>query len=229
MKYDFGKTVVLALGGSVMFPEQIDVGYIRRFRKFILPWTKRKKFVVVAGGGKLSRIFQRAAGEIAPVSDYDKDWIGIHATRLNAQLLRTIFVREADHVVWDAREKVRRPTHPITIASGWRPGWSTDYIAVAIARELGAKEAVIAGKPSFVYDKDHALHADARPLPELSWGEYQKLIPAKWVPGAHAPVDPVAARLAKKSGLKAIVIGGKDLANFGRLLAGESFRGSVIK
>jgi uridylate kinase len=42
-------------------------------------------------------------------------------------------------------------------------------------------------------------------------------------------VDPVAARLAKKSGIKAIVIGGKDLANFGNLLSSRNFRGSIIE
>ena len=39
------------------------------------------------------------------VTDEDKDWIGIHATRLNAHLLRTIFRDVADPVVIDIRGK----------------------------------------------------------------------------------------------------------------------------
>ena len=90
------------------------------------------------------------------MTDEDKDWIGIHATRLNAHLLRTIFRDVADPVVIDIRGKIKKLRAPMTIASGWRPGWSTDYVAMRIAADFGVHEAVIAGKPAHVYNKDHA-------------------------------------------------------------------------
>jgi uridylate kinase len=54
------------------------------------------------------------------------------------------------------------------------------------------------------------------------------MFPKKWIPGLHAPVDPIAARFAERSGLRAIVIDGKDLKNFENLLRSRNFRGSII-
>lgn len=229
MRYKFGKTVIVALGGSVMFPDEIDWRFLKEFKSFIRSWLKNKKFVIVAGGGRLSRTYQEVASRVESLTNEDKDWLGIHATRLNAHLLRTIFREMADPVVIDGRWRVKSLKYPITIASGWRPGWSTDYISVALAKDFGAPEAVIAGRPAFVYDKDHAKYKNARPFSEISWKEYRKLIPAKWVPGAHAPVDPVAAQLAQSEKLKAIVIKGNNLKNFNNLLRGKEFRGTIIQ
>jgi len=230
MTYTHGKTVVVALGGSVVYPDQIDTAFIKSFKKFALSAIAKhkRKLVIVIGGGRLARLFQDAASRITRVVDEDRDWIGIHATRLNAHLLRTIFKEVADPVVIDARGKVKPLAYPITIAAGWRPGWSTDYVAAQIAVDLGAKEIVIAGKPSHVYDKDPHKHDGAVPIHMLSWKAYRALVPKKWTPGLSAPVDPVAAALAEKKNIRAIIIDGKNLKNFGALLNGKEFRGSVI-
>ena len=229
MKYKFSKTVVVALGGSIVHPEGIDVQFLKDFKKFLAPFLQRgAKFVLVIGGGKLSRNFQEAAEKVNKVTDDDKDWIGIHATRLNAHLLRTIFREVADPVVIDIRGRIKKLRAPITIAAGWRPGWSTDYVAMQLAADFGANEAVIAGKPAHVYSKDNTKHADAVPLHELSWREYRKLIPAKWKPGLHAPVDPVGAALGAREGVKAIIIDGRNMANFAALLNGKEFKGTII-
>ncbi|MDP2598894.1 MAG: UMP kinase, partial [Candidatus Liptonbacteria bacterium] len=222
MTNKFTKTVVVALGGSIVYPDGIDTGFLKNFKKFLSPFLRRGiRFVLVVGGGKLSRRFQEAAHKIAKVNDEDKDWIGIHATRLNAHLLRTIFRGVADPVIIDARGKLAKLKHPVTIAAGWRPGWSTDYVAMRIAADFGVPEVVIAGKPAHVYDRDNAKHADAKPMYKLAWREYRKLIPAKWKPGLHAPVDPVGAALGAEENIKAIIIDGRDLGNFRDLLNGK--------
>lgn len=230
MNHRFKNTVVIALGGSLMCPNGVDYRFLKNFKHFINPFLKKGiKFILVVGGGKIAREYQEAASHVVRVTDDDKDWIGIHATRLNAHLVRTVFRDVADPVIIDARHKVRKLVYPITVASGWRPGWSTDYIAIALAVDFKIPEAVIAGKPEYVYDKDNAKYADAKPMPEMNWSRYKKLIPAKWTPGTHAPVDPVAARLAAQKGVAAIVIGGRDLKNFSALLQGKDFRGTIIR
>ena len=229
MRYKFSKTVVVALGGSIVYPEGIDIKFLKDFKKFLAPFLKRGvKFVLVTGGGKLSRNFQEAAEQVSRVTDEHKDWIGIHATRLNAHLLRTIFRDVADPVVIDIRGKIKKIRRPVTIASGWRPGWSTDYVAMRIAADFGVGEAIIAGKPAHVYSKDNTRHADAVPFHELSWREYRKLIPATWKPGLHAPVDPIGAALGAREGVRAIIIDGRNLRNFAALLNGEEFKGTII-
>lgn len=245
MRYNFKNLIVVSLGGSIMYPDQIDAAYLKKFKKFVEKYLRRgKKFVIVAGGGKISRRYQEAAAKITKVSNEDKDWLGIHATRVNAHLLRTIFREVADPVVLDSRHKMKRLIYPVTIASGWRPGWSTDFIAVALALDFGAGEAVIAGKPSHVFPirSRGALRAIAasngtsdkdldktKPFTDLTWRKYRKLIPQKWIPGFHSPVDPVAARLAEKKGIAAIVLNGKNLKNFGNLLEGKEFQGTIIQ
>jgi uridylate kinase len=229
MRHTFGNTIVLALGGSIVHPDRIDVDFLKAFKPFAMDVVKSgRKLVIVIGGGKLARVFQDAAHGITQIDDEDKDWLGIHSTRLNAHLLRTIFKDIADPVVVDERYKIEVPHYPITIASGWRPGWSTDYIAVQLAIDYDADAAIIAGKPAFVYDKDPQTNADAKPIKEISWADYRKLIPEKWTPGMGAPVDPVASALGEKSKMKAIIINGKDLENFKELIDGNDFTGTII-
>ncbi len=229
MHHKFSKTIIIALGGSIIYPDQIDIDFIKKFRVFVLRFIKKGyKFVIVVGGGRPARLFQEAAHAVVPVTDEDKDWLGIHATRLNAHLLRTIFREVADPVVIDNRYKIKKLKYPVTVASGWTPGWSTDYISIALAEDFKVPEAIIAGKPAYVYDKDPHKYDDAKPISELTWREYRKLIPAKWKPGLHSPVDPVGASLAEKKGITAIIVNGKDLKNFEKMLSGKEFKGSII-
>lgn len=223
--------IIVALGGSIIAPDGINVLFLKRLRKFILSHIKAgEKFIIVAGGGVIARHYQDAASKIVKINEGDKDWLGVHSTRLNAHLLRTIFVKESYPVVLDDPHKPlsQRGSKNLIIASGWRPGWSTDYIAVLLTKRFRSKQVIIAGRPDFVYTKDHIRHKNAKPLKELTWSNYQKLISKKWAPGMKAPVDPVATRLAKSSGIQAIVIKGTDLKNFGNVLAGKSFRGTII-
>ena len=229
MRHKFSKTIVIALGGSIMYPEEIDISFLKKFKKFILNRLRDgSRFIIVVGGGRIARIYQDAAHKVYKISDEDKDWLGIHSTRANAHLLRTIFKDVAAPVIIDSRAKMKSLEYPVTIASGWRPGWSTDYISIAIAEHFKVKEVIIAGKPAHVYDRDPHKYAGAKELHELTWKEYRKLIPSKWKPGLHSPVDPVGARLAEKKGIKAFIINGKDLKNFEKMLSGKEFKGSII-
>ena len=71
MKYTFRNTVVIALGGSIVHPDGIDAVYLKKFKAFLAPLFKkgtggkRMKFVMVVGGGTLSRRFQDAAAQVA--------------------------------------------------------------------------------------------------------------------------------------------------------------------
>lgn len=229
MKNGAKNIFVISLGGSIVCPNGVDIGFLKKFKKLTDEQIKRgARFVLVIGGGRISREYQKAAGSISKVVDEDKDWIGIHATRLNAHLLRTIFRNICDPVIIDSKEKIKPLRYPITIGAGWRPGWSTDYVSVAIAKGLGVDQVIFAGKPDYVYNKDNQKFKDAKPFTILSWKEYEKLIPKKWSPGFHSPVDPVATRLAKSSGIAGIIVGGRDLKNFKDLLNEKKFKGTVI-
>ncbi len=229
MKYKFSKTIMIHLGGSVINPDEIDVQFLKKFNIFIRKWVRKgKRFVIITGGGRLARKYAEAAHRIGKVTDEDKDWLMIYVTRVNADLVRTMFSDIADPVIATDRSAVKKLRYPVTIGAGWHPGKSTDYPAAVLARDFKIGEVIIAGKPDHVYTKDNRKYKDAKPIPKLSWKEYRALIPKKWTPGFHSPIDTVAARICEQNGIGAIVIHGKDLKNFDNLLAGKEFKGSVI-
>lgn len=229
MNLGYPQLTIIALGGSIMVPGEIDHNFLINFKTFIELYTNKGfHFVIVAGGGKVARNYQEAAEKVIDVGDEDKDWLGIHATRLNAHLLRTIFRDIADPFVIDSRGKIIKIEFPVTIASGWQPGWSTDYIATCLAVDFDTNKIIIAGKPDHVYDKDNQKYPDAKPLPKLTWSQYRQLIPDKWTPGFSSPVDPIAAKLAEEHHVQATIINGHDLINFAKVLDEKEFVGTVI-
>jgi len=83
---------VLSLGGSIVVPGAIDIEYLKEFKQFIDRRIEQgDRFILTVGGGKTARNYQAAAERVSGVDDEERDWLGIHATRLNAHLLRTIF------------------------------------------------------------------------------------------------------------------------------------------
>jgi uridylate kinase len=167
------KLCLIDLGGSAVCPDGIDVEFLKQFREFI----KRKieegyRFVIVVGGGGICRQYQKAASEVVDIEDKEKDWVGIFATRLNARLLQAIFCDVAYPDLFDERFKMksfRRPSgeissfgsfeikelgeYQVIIASGWKPGWSTDYVAVQIAVDFKIDTVVNLGKPDYIYKR----------------------------------------------------------------------------
>lgn len=218
------------MGGSIIVPQEIQTKFLKNFREFILNFLRKNyRFVVVTGGGSVARNYIKAASDIAKISDEDKDWLGIHATRLNAHLVRTIFKKEAYPVVLDnPLKQINSKKCKLFIASGWRPGWSTDYDAVLLAERFKANKIINCSNIDYVYDKDIAKYKNAKPIKEITWGEYRKIIGSEWRPGMKAPVDPIAARLASKLKMTIIVTRGTNLKNLENILLNKKFKGTLI-
>ncbi len=224
--------IVIALGGSVVVPNGVNTVFLKKLKRFLSKHLLRgKKFILVIGGGSIARHYQNALGKIIRVPAEDRDWIGVHSTRFNAHLLRTVFRKEAYPVVLDNPFKqLERPgKKSLLIASGWKPGWSTDYIAMVLAKRFGVKRIIVAGHPPFVYTKDHMRFKNAKPIRTLSWHDYRSLIPGKWTPGLKSPVDPVAARFAERFHIEALIVRGTSLKNLELAIEGKPFRGTVIR
>jgi uridylate kinase len=222
--------IVLSVGGSLVAPKSgLDVAFLKSFRSLIRKHVHQgRRFVIVVGGGSTARAYQRAAGEIVPLADEDVDWIGIHATRLNGHLLRTLFRDIALHrVVKDPSRSLVWNKH-VLIAAGWKPGWSTDYVSVRLARKFKARTVVNLTNTDGVYDKDPSLHEDAQRISRIDWKSFRKIVGTRWSPGANAPFDPVASRLAAHSKMTVVVMKGHDLRGLDSFLNGKKFRGTVI-
>lgn len=225
------KIIAMSLGGSIVFPDgEPDAMFLKQFRKFVLEEIKKegRKFLIVVGGGRLCRLYNEVASKVTNVTQEDKDWLGIHVTRLNAQLLRTIFYDVADPVVIHKPGEIKELKYPVTIGAGWKPGNSTDLGTVQLALSYGVKIVINSSKPTHVYDKDPSRYKNAKPLEKLTWKEYKKLIPQKWTPGANLPFDPIATKFAEKEKMTVIILNGQNLSNLKSLLHNKPFIGTTI-
>ena len=222
------QTVIISLGGSIVVQNKINTEFLKKFKQLILKHLTTKKFFIIVGGGKTAREYANAAFEVSSVDDEDRDWLGIHATRLNAHLLRTIFKSHAySKVIKNPTEKINF-SKPVTIAAGWKPGCSTDYDAVLIAKNCGAKTIINITNTDFVYNKDPRKFPDAKPIKSINWKAFRKLVGNKWSPGLNSPFDPVASKLSEKLNLK-VIITGPGIENLENILQNKLFKGTVIE
>ena len=223
------KIIVLSLGGSLIVPDDVDVNFLKNFKKTIEKYIKKDyRFVIICGGGKLARNFQQVASESRKLSTKELDWLGIYATKINAHLLKSVFNDNADEDIISNPTLKIKFKKDIIIAAGWLPGWSTDYDAVLLAKNLGVKDIINMSNVDYVYDKDPKKHKDAKKIEKLSWQDYSKLISHKWQAGMNVPFDPIAAKEAKKSGIRVSIIG-RDLKNLENLLHSKKFKGTIIQ
>lgn len=220
----------MSVGGSLIVPEGIDTEFLKDFRELVLRKVKQGlSFYIITGGGKLARHYQDAAQLVrGDLPSVDVDWLGIHSTRLNAQLMRTLFMEEAQARIVKNPTRGLHANRPIIVGAGWKPGRSTDYCAVMAARKLGAHKLVNLSNIDYVYDSNPKENSDAKPIENIGWADFRKLIPAEWDPGLSSPFDPVAAREAQEHNLEVAVINGNKIAEFEKYLDGQTFTGTVI-
>ncbi len=228
---DKSKPIIISLGGSLVVPNGgIDTDYLISFNIFIRnKIAEGWRFFIVVGGGTLARHYIDAGKKvIGKLSDWDLDWLGIHSTHLNAHLIRTIF-RDIAHprIINNYEKKIKDLKEPLVVAAGWKPGCSTDFDAVTLAHDYGANTVINMSNITTVFDSDPKLNPDARPIHQMKWEEFEKLVGIVWKPGSNLPFDPMATKLAKDLGLKVFVIG-KDLDNLMKILDGNDFLGTVI-
>ena len=225
-------TTVMSLGGSIVVPDQVDIEFVNSFVSRMRNRLKHDpawRLALVVGGGATARAYQQAARIMDPdCPSVTQDRIGIAATRVNAEVVRAAFGRLCpDPVVTD-------PTTPepitgkVVIAGGWKPGFSTDNVAVRLAESLGAMTVINLSNIKQIYTADPKSNADAEPLTQLSWGEFFGIAGEEWIPGKNTPFDPVASRRAAELGMKVIAADGRDLDNLDAILEGRDFLGTTI-
>lgn len=224
--------VVLSLGGSIISPDNVDAPFLSAFRGLLTSYIDEfeEQIVIVTGGGAPARRYQAAFREIVPDgTDEDQDWIGVAATRLNAALVKAILGDYClDPIVTDPTEP-EGITGMVLVASGWKPGFSTDYDAVVLAERLGARLIVNLSNTAGIYDSDPRSNPEARPIERLSWDELQQLVGSEWIPGRNVPFDPVATKAAAKLGAPLVAAAGRDLENLRGILSGAPFEGTLVE
>lgn len=227
--------IVISVGGSLIVPNGgIDTKFLSEFNSFIraqLAENNSRQFFLIAGGGSTARHY-RDAGQVVighSLSRDDLDYLGIHSSRLNAHLIRTIFRDIAHPYIIKHYEIIRKVEEPIVVGGAWKPGWSTDYCAVTMCEDYGVKEMINLSNIDQVYDKDPRQFPDARPLDKISWADFRKMVGDEWFPGMNAPFDPIASKKAEELGVKVVVMNGRNFENIEKYFKHEPFVGTVIE
>jgi uridylate kinase len=224
------ETIIISLGGSIVIPNLPDPDFINAFKSLILEEIKSgKKFVIIVGGGKTCRNYQDALSKTINATNTDLDWIGIYSTHLNAQLIRMSFGDvAADEIVVDP-SVLQSFSKSVIVGAGWKPGWSTDYDAVMMAKQMNAKKIINLSNIEYVYDKDPKKYEDAKIIIKSSWADFRALLPKEWISGLNSPFDPIAAREAESLGIEVAIMNGRNIENLKNYLDGKEFVGTVIR
>ena len=223
---------VISLGGSIVAPDGVDELFLKDFVALIgefLVKDDKRRFILVIGGGGPARAWQSAYRNIASTTvNEEADWIGIMATRLNAQLVKAVMGE------WCTQEVVYDPTQVeplmgrVLVAAGWKPGFSSDYDAVLLAERFQADAVINLSNIEKVHTDDPKKNPDAKPIDAISWTDFCAMVGDEWTPGKNVPFDPVASRHAARLNLKVICAAGKNLPNLKKILLGDDFIGTTI-
>ena len=236
-------TTVLSLGGSIVAPEGPDAAFVADFAALVrehLAGDPERRLILVVGGGGPARTWQKAFRDVVArdVAARDaspgeaaadaQDWIGIMATRLNAQLVKAVLGELCPQEVVIDPSAVSVFRGRVLVAAGWKPGFSTDFDAVLLAERFGAGRLLNLSNIAKVYTADPRLDPAAKPIDSIDWAGFRALVGEDWVPGKNAPFDPVASRRASELGLEVVCAAGRDLANLRAILEDRPFVGTVI-
>ncbi|MDR3249252.1 MAG: UMP kinase [Treponema sp.] len=223
---------VISLGGSIVAPDGVDEGYLKDLRALVdrlLAEDEKRRFIFVVGGGGPARAWQKAYRNIVPaISNDEADWIGIMATRLNAQLIKAVMGDWCHEPVVTDPSQVGPLIGRVLVASGWKPGFSSDYDAVILAERFQASLVINLSNIEQVYTDDPRKNPEAKPIDAISWPDFIRIVGDEWVPGKNVPFDPIASRHAAKIGLRVVCAAGKNLPNLEKILRGEGFLGTTI-
>jgi uridylate kinase len=223
--------VVISLGGSIIVPNEIDYKFLSQFKSFIEKQVNAGvKFLIICGGGATGKRYIEAAKQVVDVTNEDLDWLGIHTTRLNAHLLRTIFKDIAYPIIVTHHDEKFNVNESVVVAGGSKPGWSTDYVSASLAVGNGLTDIINLSNIDLVYDKDPNVEGgqDAKPLENLSWSTLQQMVGDKWTPNLSSPFDPIATKLCLDNNLKLIIANGRNIENLENMFSGKPFVGTQI-
>lgn len=225
------KRIILSVGGSLIVPNEINTTFLKNLKGFVDSYVAEGwQFILVTGGGAPARWYIEGGNAVldGTLPNDDKDWLGIHATRMNAHLVRTIFRDIAQPaIVKNPEEDIIDENYKVIVASGWKPGWSTDFVATKLAERFQAPLVINISNIDQVFTADPKTDASAVAVETMTWAEFREMVGETWTPGMNTPFDPIAAKLSDQNNISVIVLG-SSMENLGKCMQGEEFLGTVL-
>jgi uridylate kinase len=224
------EVIVISLGGSLIVPDKIDIGFLKKFKKVLIKNTKNYKFVVVTGGGSTARKYINALRKEGK-SKYLQSLMGISVTRLNARFVSYFFGKDPKKgIPYDMKHvKGLVSKNDIVFCGALRyaPKQTSDSTSAKLASYLGAKFVNLTNVKG-LYSANPAKYKSAKFIPKISRVEmYKMMMKFKFKAGQHAPLDQTAVKVIKDHKIPVFLLG-KNMKNFDNFLKGKKFIGTVI-
>jgi len=224
------KVIVLSLGGSLIIPEQIDINYLKKFKKIILKNTNYYKFVIVCGGGSTARRYISALRE-AGVNEKLQGFSGISATRMNARFMSYFFGINQEYGIPHSMKMIKKYIRKQDIifcgALEYRPNQTSDSTSAQIAKKFKTIFINLTNVPG-LHNKNPIEHKDAKFIPKISWKDFDKLANKLiFKPGQHFVLDQSASKIILKYKIPTFILG-KDMQQLDNLLKNKKFKGTII-
>ncbi len=221
--------VVISLGG--IFFE--DAESIKKVAEVLEALAKSYKLYIVTGGGETARECIKIARNLG-ANEATCDYIGIDLTRVNAKLLIAA-LKDAVYPepFYDYKEvaeaKGEKENVKIAVMGGVSPGYTTDAVAAILAEYVNANLLIDVTSVDGVYDADPRIYPDARKYDKLTAKELVAITAKEELKaGSRIVIDPVAAKVIERSGIKTIVINGSNPRNILDAVHGKH-RGTEIR
>ncbi|MDY0266950.1 MAG: UMP kinase [Methanimicrococcus sp.] len=214
--------IVMSLGGSILAGD-LDPVRFKTYADAILKISEKHKLLLVVGGGVLARKYIEAARGI-DADEVTCDFIGIDVTRINARLLIAALKKAAyPEVPTDYNEAaVAMESGKIVVMGGVLPGQTTDAVSAALSEYLRADLFLIPTSVDGIYSADPNTDKNAVKYKTLTGYELNKFSStASLKAGSKSPIDPVACKMIERSGIRTIVLDGRNPENLIQIIENE--------
>lgn len=222
------QTIVISIGGSVLFPEDIDKHFFEKLTILLKKLSKKYKIYLIIGGGKTARKYINLGRKLG-LNEIKLDEIGIKVTRINAEILTNLFHNSNQKIPFTTDE-AKKMTEEIIIMGGTVPGHSTDMVGAELAQKTHASKFIIATNVNGVYNKDPNEFTDAQKYNEITIDELIKKYGIKWEnAGKNMVIDGPALEIIKQGKISTFVLNGKNLVELEKAITNQKFNGTIIK
>lgn len=225
------KVIVISLGGSLIIPDDIDINFLRKFKKTLLKNTRKYKFVIVCGGGSVARKYISALRK-SGMNEELQSFSGISATRMNARFMNYFFNKDPEygipHTTGVLKRYLKKRDVIFVGALEYKPKQTSDSTAAELAR-IFRTDFINLTNVRGLHDKNPKKYKNAKFIPKITWKDFDKMAnQSKYQPGQHFVLDQTASKIILKDKIPTYIIG-QDMKQLNNLLKGRKFKGTIIK
>ncbi|MCL7413753.1 MAG: UMP kinase [ANME-2 cluster archaeon] len=206
-----------------MLTSDLDPERIQKYANSIEQLAKDHTMYVIVGGGRVAREYINTA-RVLGANHVECDIIGIDITRINARLLISAlggraYIEPATSYPEAAKAAL---TGKIVVMGGLIPGQTTDAVSAVLAEYVDADLLINATSVDGVYSADPKTNKDATKFDTMTPAQLVDVVmKIDMVAGSNSPLDPLAAKIIQRCGIRTIVIDGREPDNIIEAAAGR--------